>query len=266
MKDSIRLKVLGSSSSGNSTLVWTDEGAVLVDIGFSQRYMNERLSEAGLPFEAIKAVLITHLHGDHINRAMLNKVLREQIPVYLHRRLRPELVRRFKIKDRRMLRVFEADPFEAGPFTACGFQVPHDSFGGCFAYNLHNSGKKISIATDMGFPENGLAESFKDSDLIIIESNHDPDLLANSGRSAELIERIRGIGHLSNEQCVRFLDDVLQRSAVMPQAVILAHLSSDCNLPRLAEQGVSRMLQSRSLNTTHLQVSQKNAPSETILI
>jgi phosphoribosyl 1,2-cyclic phosphodiesterase len=165
-----------------------------------------------------------------------------------------------------LLRTFENNWFEVGPFRIRGFRVPHDAEGGCFGYNIHLGKIKVSVATDMGFPENGLAGFFKNSDVIIIESNHDPEMLANSGRSAELIERIHSIGHLSNQQCSRFLEDVFRRSDRLPRAVALAHLSEDCNLPGLARQTAADLLQRFRLDTTQLQVSQKNAPSETLMI
>ncbi len=262
----IQVKVLGSSSAGNSTLIWNRQDALLVDMGFSQRYMRERFEEAGIPFSALKGVLITHLHSDHLRQSMLNKALSEGIPVYVHQGLAPVLFRRFKVKNRTLLRTFQNDWFEAGPFRIRGFRVPHDAEGGCFGYNIQHGKIKVTIATDMGFPENSLAGFFKNSDVIVIESNHDPDMLASSGRSAELIERIHSIGHLSNEQCSRFLEDVLRRSERLPRAVTLAHLSEDCNLPELAWQATADLLQRYQLETTQLQVSQKNAPSETLMI
>lgn len=262
----IHVKVLGSSSAGNSTLIWNKQNALLVDIGFSQRYMRERFEEAGVRLSMLSGVLITHLHSDHLRQSMLNKVLSEGIPVYVHQRLAPVLFRRFKVKNRALLRTFKNDWFDMGPFRIRGFQVPHDSEGGCFGYNIHLGKTKVSVATDMGFPENGLAGFFKNSDVIVIESNHDPDMLANSGRSMELIERIQSIGHLSNEQCSRFLEDVFRRSDRLPRAIALAHLSEDCNLPGLARQTTADLLQRFHLDTTQLEVSPKNAPSETLTI
>jgi len=266
MNSEIHIRNLGSSSSGNSTLVWSGNDALLVDMGFSQRYIGERFEEANVPFSSLKGVLITHLHGDHLTQAMLNKVLREDIPVFIHRKLRPVLLNRYKVKSAQQIHTFDGLSFGIGPFTVSGFEVPHDSHGGCFGYNLQFGNKKITIATDMGFPENGLAVKFKDSDLIIIESNHDPKMLETSGRPFELIERIKTIGHLSNKQCATFLDDILGRSTKNPQAIILAHLSDDCNLPRLAERGVKTLLKKRNLQETQVQVSKKNQPSDTITI
>ncbi len=266
MNAHLHIRNLGSSSSGNSTLLWTGQDALLVDIGFSQRYINERLDEAGVPFSSLRAVLITHLHADHVTQAMLNKVLREGIPVYVHRNLRPLFLKRFKVKYAHLLQTFDGLSFKVNDFDIKGFEVPHDAPGGCFGFNIHFREKKVTIATDLSSAQNGLTEKFMDSDLIIIESNHDEHLLENSGRSFELIERIKNTGHLSNAQCVSFLDDVLNHSQKMPQAVVLTHLSDDCNLPRLAEKGVRKLLDKQNLKTTQLQICKKNQSSDTVTI
>jgi len=266
MNNSIHLRNLGSSSSGNSTLIWHGTEALLVDIGFSQRYMAERFESASVSLEDVKGVLISHLHGDHVTQAMLNKVLRFRIPVYIHQNLYRNFLSRFKPKSLEFVHTYNTNVFRIGSFTVKGFEVPHDSFGGCYGYNIEKDHKKITIATDMGFPENGLAENFKDSDLIVIESNHDPHLLETSGRSPDLIERIKNIGHLSNSQCVDFLDDVLKLSGKLPNTVALAHLSEDCNLPHLAQKGVAKLLSRYNLESIPLQVFKKNQDSETLSI
>ncbi len=228
--------------------------------------MNERFEEAGVLFSSLRAVLITHLHADHVTQAMLNKVLREGIPVYVHRNLRPQFLKRFKVKHAQSLLTFDGLPFKVNDFDIQGFEVPHDAPGGCFGYNIHFDDKKITIATDLSNAQNGLSKNFMDSDLIVIESNHDEHMLETSGRSFELIERIKNTGHLSNVQCTSFLSDVLSRSQKMPQAVVLAHLSEDCNLPRLAKSGVQKLLKKWNLKETQLQISKKNQPSDTIKI
>lgn len=266
MNPFLKIRNLGSSSSGNSTLIWAGQDALLVDMGFSQRYMNERFEEAGVSFSSLRAVLITHLHADHVTQAMLNKVLREGIPVYVHRNLRPLFLKRYKVKNARALHTFDGLAFKIKDFEIRGFEVPHDAPGGCFGFNIQLNEKKISVATDLSSVGNGLSEQFIDSDLIMIESNHDEHMLETSGRSFELIERIKNTGHLSNVQCVSFLDEVLKRSQKMPEAIVLAHLSDDCNSPRLAETGVKKLLKKRNLKDARLQISKKNQPSETISI
>jgi len=266
MHDKIHIRNLGSSSSGNSTLIWSGKDALLVDIGFSQRYMHEKLEESNVTIDMLKGVLITHLHGDHITQAMLNKILREGITVFLHRNLKPAFYKRFRIKNEKNVVFFAEQPFSVGPFRVNGFEVPHDSSGGCFGFQIHLAEKKISLSTDMGFTRNGLARQFLNSDLIILESNHDPHLLETSGRSSDLIDRIQQIGHLSNSQCTDFLGQIIDGSKKLPRAIALAHLSEDCNRPAIAKKNVEKFLRVRDIQNIDLHIFKKNQVSTLITI
>jgi phosphoribosyl 1,2-cyclic phosphodiesterase len=90
------------------------------------------------------------------------------------------------------------------------------------------------VATDVGYTGDGLRSRFIDADVIVFESNHDPVMLENSGRPPWLKERIKQIGHLSNQQCAGFLKEVFHHSTRPPAAVVLAHISQTCNTNALA--------------------------------
>lgn len=238
-----------------------------MDFGFSQKYTLEHLDKAGVPFSSLRGALITHLHSDHINRAMFNKLIREQVPIYCQRRQYRELVRRFRPKDENNIHVFaEKLPFEISSFTINAFKVPHDAYGGCYGFNITQKKQKITIATDLASADNGLANHFTDSDVIVLESNYDPRMLENSGRPAELIERIKNDGHLSNEQSCAFLGEILELSKKKPQALILTHLSQECNSPRLAKKSAQNILNMHKLQNTELLTAEKNNSSKTIEI
>ena len=266
VKNKLHIQNLGSSSSGNSTLLWSADSAILIDIGFSQRYTLQQLADIGIDFASLNGILITHLHGDHINRATLNLAIKSGIPVWFHANLYKTLRYRFKVKESPVFKTFQDEPFEIAEFKISGFEVPHDSAGGCYGYNIFAGTRKVTIATDLGYSDNGIIQNFKDSNLIIIESNHDVRMLSESGRPQVLIKRIVDSGHLSNEQCVSFLDQVFTSSSKQPEALLLAHLSAECNLPELAERGARNLLERHDLNRTLLQVLKKNEPSETITL
>jgi len=122
---------------------------------------------------------------------------------------------------------------ESTGFRYVAFGVPHDSNGGCFGYSFfldHATGpRKITIATDIGFVEPGHTAHFADSDIIIIESNHDVKMLADSPRPRWLKDRITNEGHLSNDQAGEFIAGVIGASANLPAAIVLAHISQECN-------------------------------------
>jgi len=246
----INIRVLGSTSSGNCTLIWDDQTRIMVDCGFSPRYVYRNLADLDMNIDSLSGVLITHAHTDHIRGPILKKLISEEVPVFCHHRVGPVLVDKHGImgraKDEGLLQTFNSEGFKAGSFLVQSFEVPHDSPGGCFGFNIFNylkSGiKKITVATDLGYPKDDLIDSFVDSDVIIIESNHDRDMLESSNRPEWVKQRIRDIGHLSNEQCAGFLKKVIAKSDKKPQAIILAHISQQCNTNDLAEEQTRKVL------------------------
>jgi len=198
---------------------------------------------------------------------MYNKLKKAKIPVYCPGGHYKSLNRYSIEKNRSALKIIEAEEIvEIGAFIIQPFQVPHDSPGGCFGYKIRLGEKKLTLATDLAHAGNGLAKNFADSDAIIVESNYDPEMLDNSGRSAQLISRIKNTGHLSNEQCAAFVDDIMQQSKKMPQTVVLAHLSAECNLPDTARKYSEAVIKKHNLKNTKLVLAEKNHSTETIEI
>lgn len=243
------IQVLGSTSAGNSTIIWNENDFIMVDCGFSQRYTVQNLDNQNLQIENLSGVLITHTHTDHIHESMLTRLLKLQIPLYCHEKTKKWVLNKYpsledSFEDDSII-TFDQEPFSVGSFTVKGFEVPHDSPGGCFGYNIYTSEqkpKKVSISTDLGFPGNSLYNYFTDSDVIILESNHDLDMLNDSQRPSWLKRRIRKIGHLSNEQCAEFLKQILENSTRYPKAIILAHISQECNTNEHAVNSIESML------------------------
>ncbi len=246
----LHIRVLGSSSAGNCTVVWDGTHALLIDCGFSPRYTFRNLRGLGLGPTNLTGVLITHTHGDHINEGVLGYLVEWRVPICTAKSVAADLVKRSPAAaaaDREgLLRTFRNSALEIGRFDVGCFEVPHDSPGGCFGYAIaHTEGKArrtVSIATDVGFTGDELRGRFTDADVIVFESNHDPEMLENSGRPEWLKQRIRKIGHLSNQQCAGFLVDVFHHSSRPPSAVVLAHISQTCNTNALALQCTGREL------------------------
>ncbi len=271
--DSINISVLGSSSYGNSTVIWLNGEAVMIDFGFSKKFLNEKLKEIGLDFSSFQGVFLTHLHHDHIKAPALNAFVKAGVPVYAHRNLQDSLLKiirgSLKAYDAGLLRFYgdEAEIF-AGAFRVKGFEVPHDSAGGCFGYNIvYGEGqqtKKVTVSTDIANAENGMAENFANSDAIVLEANHDLDMLYNSGRPMILINRIRETGHLSNDESAEFLADVMDISDKQPEAVILAHISQECNTNKLAEKTVRDILNGRGYGGIKIVQTHRVERSDTI--
>jgi len=269
-----RVAVLGSSSAGNATLIWNENEAMFVDLGFIPKYIYNTLDELDVDKKIIKGAVITHLHGDHVKANTIRDFAKNNIPVYIHPVMRKNFLINFRaapeLNEKGLLRDLEENRCKIGNFEIEAFDVPHDSAGGCFGYSIFSGTgvvrKKISIATDVGYTSDFMVEKFKDSDIIVIEANHDIELLENSNRSSFLKNRIKSSGHLSNIECRDFLHEVFKSSQKLPTGVILAHLSQECNTPSIANRIITSLFEKLALNGTELVVSSKNRPTKTLYL
>ena len=257
---------LRSGSSGNLTLVEHAGTILLVDAGLpSQRGLSAALAEAGCGWDDVDAVLVSHLHSDHVNGSAVACCARFEVPIHLHRRNLEGFSE--KVLSRSPgpcpVRSFtDGETFSIGGIGVRPFRVPHDARGITCGFVLTSSSRnvRVSIATDLGQNENGLFERFIDSDLILIEANYDEDLLNGSHR----LDRARvgsNMGHLSNSQAGKFLVRVLQESRKVPQAVVLCHLSADHNTPDLARRTVREILAAHRFGDIPVHAARRDAPS-----
>jgi len=246
----IHVSILGSTSFGNSSIVYNnDNDIIMIDCGFSATYITTKLEELNFSIQNIKALFITHIHEDHVKSSFLRKLIANNIPIYLHKTFELHLFRKFKYlnsaKLMGLVKVFDTRSVELNNYVVTWFSVPHDSKGGCYGYNIDDkkTEKRVTISTDLGFPKDNLIEHFIDSDIIVIESNHDLIMLENSDRSENLKDRIKKIGHLSNVQTSNFISSVLKSSKKLPKAIILAHISQECNTNQIAVSNMVHQLQ-----------------------
>ena len=268
----MHLRVLGSSSAGNCTLVWNDDSAVMVDCGFGRRYIASCLDSLDLDIPPIAGVLITHAHSDHVNDTSIDMLVNNSVPVIVRRELTKVLRRMYPSLERAarrgLLQEINGAGGEAGTFGVESFGVPHDAPGGCYGFGITDRsalrGERVVIATDLGFTGEELVEHFRDAHALVIESNHDLAMLEGSGRPAWLKKRIREIGHLSNDQCAAFVCDVVRSSLRPPRAVVLAHISQQCNTNELAERATSGALAREGFPGIRVVQSFKSLPSEIV--
>lgn len=263
------VKPLRSGSSGNLTLVQHAGTGMLVDAGLSsQRGLDGALSEAGVTWDDIDAVLVSHLHADHIHPSAVACCARHEVPLILHEKNVRAFSRRVLSRSSMSgpIRTFGTEPLSVGSIGIVPFAVPHDAEGITCGFLLSARAEgleaRVAIATDLGTGGNGLYERFVDSDLILIESNYDPGMLTTSNRHR--LDRARidsDIGHLSNEQAGKFLVRVMQESRKMPRAVVLCHLSADHNTPSLAVGTVRRILSRYGFGDVPVHAARRDRPS-----
>ena len=258
-----------SGSSGNLTAVRHDGRAILVDAGLpSGRALDQALEEASLSWAQVDAVLVSHLHGDHVNAHTVARCAEHGVPIHLHeknRRMFESRVfsriderKRARFQGQSLLRTFGEGAFPVGRAEVRAFPVPHDAVGlTCgFRIRIGDEGRdvRIAMATDIGHGGNGLFEDFLDADLILIEANHDERMLAESRRHDR--HRVSGDGgHLSNRQAATLLVRALQESRRRPSGIVLCHLSGDHNDPHLAASTVREALSRHDFGGIRLQVA-----------
>jgi phosphoribosyl 1,2-cyclic phosphodiesterase len=270
----MHLRVLASSSAGNCTVFWNDGRALLVDIGLSQRYISRHLDDLRIPFRTLGGVLITHTHGDHVHPETFKRILDLQIPVYCPAPIAGTLQKHFamarKAAHQGLLRVLENGVGVVAGFEIESFPVPHDAPGGCYGYAIHHSTLQgdttAVIATDLGFVPDGLAERFANAQAIVLESNHDVMMLENSNRPDWLKKRIKEIGHLSNDQSASLMQSILSVSRELPQAVVLAHISRECNTIERARATMQEGLHAVAAGGLRVVPSHWNEPNEIVTL
>lgn len=248
-------------------LVEHGETVLLVDAGLpSQRGLGGALAEAGRSWADIDALLVSHLHGDHIQPSAVACCARHGVPILLHEKNVRPFSRRVLTRSPLPgpLRLFDGTPFRVGEIVVRPFPVPHDAEGvtSGFVLAAEAGGRqvRVAVATDLGHGGNGLYEEFVDSDLILIESNYDSGLLSASARR----DRARvdsDVGHLSNEQAGRFLARVMLESRTPPSAVVLCHLSVDHNTPEKAVGTVRGILARYGFGDVPVHAARRHGPS-----
>lgn len=236
----LSFRVLGSSSSGNATLVSAGDTHVLVDIGLSGRETARRLRECGVGPERISAVVISHEHGDHC-RGLAPFVKHLEIPVFIAERT---LAAAGLCLDRARMEIIDpGKPFEVYGLVFTPFAVPHDA-ADPVAFTIEKGGVKVALVMDLGYISNLAAERMKGCDGILLESNHDIGMLRVGPYPWALKQRVMSrLGHLSNDAVADYLAHRFDGTAA---CVVLAHLSRNNNLPELALRSARRALEERS--------------------
>ena len=254
----MKLIPLCSGSSGNSTYIETDDARILIDAGFSCKRISEMLASVGVSAAELDAILVTHEHTDHIKGIeVLSK--KYGIPVYANAGCWNKLITLCAKIPPAKVRVFESDmDFYIGKTRVLPFTTPHDS-AHSVAYAITSSGRKAVVCTDIGHVDKRMLSLLAGADILLIEANHDVDMLMAGPYPYDLKKRIlSGNGHLSNEDCGRALVS-LYSSGV--RNVILGHLSAENNFPPLAVETVRGVLQMAGISDMHIALAKRDAPT-----
>jgi len=251
----LRFSILASGSTGNAMVVSNGQVNVLIDAGLSARKMEELMQERGTSISAMDAVLVTHEHSDHIKG--LGAVARKyNLPVYTNEKTWEEINKQLgEIAEEKQHIMPTDSALELGSLRIESYGISHDAadpVGYCF----YDGDEKLSLATDLGYISSKVKEKLQDADVLILEANHDIELLRMGKYPWNIKRRILSdLGHLSNEAAGEGLSDVLGSRL---KRVYLAHLSRDHNMMDLARMTVSHVMEDEGIQLENERVSLKD--------
>jgi phosphoribosyl 1,2-cyclic phosphodiesterase len=253
----MNVAVLGSGSRGNAILVATAGGTVLIDAGFGLATLTDRAASVGSTLDGLTALLLTHEHGDHARGAgavAADTGCRVLASAGTLRALEPELAE----ASTRVLGGRAAT--DIGPLRVSTVQTSHDAAEPlALLLTDHDSGGRLGIAYDVGRSTPQLLRLLRAADCVLLEANHDEQLLRTGPYPVSVRSRIAGPnGHLSNWQAGQVAAELYHEEL---QTVVLAHLSERCNHPELARDAVSAALSARGF-VGRLLVASQHRPLE----
>ena len=231
----IRFASLGSGSRGNATIVEAGSTRIMLDCGFSETRFRQRLAKRQLEPSQIDAILVTHEHSDHING--VGAVARKHnIPVYMTRGTASQ-EKHGSLSQLNYIDVH--DCFSIGDLGIQAYPVPHDAREPV-QFVFSDGDRRLGILTDVGSPTQHIIDSLNGCDALILECNHDVNMLAKGPYPEHLKRRVGGnFGHLSNAQAASLLAS-LDTSRL--QHIVAAHISDKNNTEELACSALAHAL------------------------
>ena len=257
---------LGSGSSGNCYLLQSGETSILLDAGISIRSLKKYLKDLDMSLEDdVSAVFVTHDHADHI-KSVCNIANECGKTIYatqlVHEGIACNRCLKIQVPANRMAFVEKGKPIEIGNFRITPFDVPHDSRD-CVGYVVEADGVRFCLITDIGHVTDTIREQVGLANYLVLESNHDVNMLLMGKYSTFLKDRISSDkGHLNNEQAAYLLAE-----SATPQLrhVWLCHLSEENNHPELARKTAEAVLRQHGIIPGvdfELDILKRKTPSE----
>ena len=240
-----RVLPICSSSKGNAIFIGDSKSGVLVDAGCSFKALKEGLELGGISFDAVKAIMITHEHCDHI-KALLQITKQTNLPIYASEGTINALLSEKLVQSTANLH--DCSELISAPIDMeiHSFHTPHDS-AESVGYTFSWGERKVACCTDLGYITDEVRENLIGSDTVYIEANYEPYLLNNNPKyPIYLRERIASKkGHLSNNDSAEFCAELVKNGA---RHLILGHLSQENNTPSDAAKAVNGRLSSNGMN------------------
>jgi len=265
LRISMKLCSIASGSSGNCIYVGSDKTNILVDVGISAKRIENGLSSIDIEPDTIEGILITHEHTDHISGLGV-MARRYNIPIYATL----ETVKAIKqIKslgkiDEELFRIIKPDEtFHINDISVNPFSTSHDA-SNSVCYTMQSKGHKVGIATDLGKFDDYILSNLAGSNILMLEANHDVNMLMVGKYPYYLKQRILGDkGHLSNKTSADLLCKLMHSKL---KHIVLGHLSKENNYEELAYETVCCELHSQGFNYSGISVANRDTPSQIVMI
>ncbi len=240
----LRFCPLASGSDGNSIYVGTDSTHILIDAGLSGKRIETSI--ASMPYhltcDKLDGIFVTHEHSDHISGVGVMS-RRYNIPVFATQKTWIHFERHNsigKISENNKRIIYKEENCILNDLTIKPFEISHDA-AEPVGYSIFAENYKVSISTDLGYVSDSVKEHLSGSDILLLESNHDLDMLKNGSYPRELKDRVLSKrGHISNVTAGQTIAEIICPKL---KHVYLGHLSAENNLPLLALDTVSRILE-----------------------
>jgi len=243
---------LYSGSSGNCSLIQSDNTKILIDAGESCKKISTALNSINVNPDEINAILITHEHSDHIKGiATLSK--KYNIPVFANKETWDAMkAEREKLAENNIFYFNVNEKFNINDLEIYAFPIPHDAANPC-GFNVFHDNKKLSVATDIGHMTSNIINNLANSSFLMLEANYDPQVLQCSSYPYTLKQRIAGPnGHLSNDMAGKTIS-YLSKCGL--KTAMLGHLSKENNFPELAYKSVVEQLIENNVDENSLRLS-----------
>ncbi len=230
---------LFSGSSGNSTYIGDGESGILIDAGRTAKQLAEALSAREIDPAGIGALFITHEHVDH-GQGIRVFASKYNVPVYATEGTIKGLRQKGYVNEKTELHVMEQE-VQIGSLTVSYFATSHDTYEPCGYTVRTGDERKATVCTDTGVLTDESKTALIGSDLVLLESNHELNMLLNGPYPYPLKMRVSGAkGHLSNDDCARELVKLVESGTTR---LFLGHLSRENNTPEIARQTALAALQ-----------------------
>jgi phosphoribosyl 1,2-cyclic phosphodiesterase len=256
----VKICLLASGSKGNAIYVEAGDSRLLIDAGLSATEIIKRLSLIGVAASSINGILISHDHSDH-TRGVGTLARKLKIPVLVSYRTREAVE---KLLHKCEVTEFESEyPFTFRDITIDPFQTTHDAVDP-LGFVIESSEGRYGHATDFGIVTRLVTEKLKKCRAIVIEANHDEEMLMNGPYPWHLKQRIKSRhGHISNAESMGLLESLLHEGL---EGVFLAHLSEVNNDPELPRSAAEKLLQNQTLCNPDLFIGNQYHPGKLFTI